>query len=168
MSLMRASPLPWLSEILPLAAKWSNWIKPSQPWTALLASARPRCLRRETTPTSLSKRFLRLKKLRAISAISRPRYAKRRSISTTTYALAAAPAKPNAPAKQRTNSTRVYLCARPFTSHSPKLFPASRPSIPTPAGNSPRTNAVCAQKSAPPVQSATTTPIAPLPKHSAP
>lgn len=51
-----------------------------------------------TTPTSPSKRFLRLKRLRAILAISRPPSAKGPSISTTTYALAAAPVKPIAQA----------------------------------------------------------------------
>ena len=118
-----------------IGGKWLNWIKPSPPWIAPLASARPRCLKQETTPTSPSKRFLRLKRLRAISAISRPPSMKGPSISTTTYALAAAPVKPNAPAKQRTNSTRVSLYVKPFTSHLPKLFLASRPSTPTPAGN---------------------------------
>lgn len=95
----------------------------------------PRCLRQETTPTSPSKRFLRLKRLRAILAISRPPSAKGPSISTTTYALAATPVKPNAPAKRRTNSMRVCLFERPSTSHLPKLFPASRPSTPTHVGN---------------------------------
>lgn len=105
------------------------------PWIAPLASARPRCLRQETTPTSPSKRFLRLKRLRAILAISRPPSVKEPSISTTTYALAAALVKPNALAKQRMNSIRGYLCIRPFTSHLPKLFLASQPSTPTPVGN---------------------------------
>lgn len=110
-------------------------VKLDKTFPTMLASARPRCLKQETTPTSLSKRFLRLKRLRAILAISKPPSVKGPSISTTTYALAAAPVKPNAPAKQRTNSTRVSLYVKPFASHLPKLFLASRPSTPTPAGN---------------------------------
>ena len=135
MLLMRASLLPWLSEILPSVAKWLNLTKPSPPWIAPLASARLRCLKQVTTPISPSKRFPRLKRLRAILAISRPPSVKEPSISTTTYALAAAPVKPNAPAKRRTNSMRVCLYERPSTSHLLKLFPASRPSTPTPVGN---------------------------------
>ena len=86
-------------------------------------------------PNITIKTLSEVEKVRAISAISRPPSVKGPSISTTTYALAAAPVKPNAPAKQRTNSTRVSLYVKPFTSHLPKLFLASQPSTPTPAGN---------------------------------
>lgn len=152
-----------------IGGKWSNWTKPSPLWIAPLASARLRCLKRETTPTSQSKRFLKLKKLQATSETSRPLSVKKPSTSTTTYALAAAPAKPNAPAKQRTNSTRDYLCERLSTSHLLKPFPVSQPSIPIPVGNLPRANGgVCSKNLPHRQQSATTIPIAPPPKRSAP